>query len=169
MRTDHPRAPRREVRGSWEAVSGASGLHCGPGAREPGRQVGSASATGTPPCSKKWQFRFWKHYSGRGRRPTRRARWPPGVAAWKSSRRCPGPAHLFSRVARLGCVSSVRRVTLRGSDARLGGRAGEGPGARGRSLLSARLGGGSQKVPHLTPSFLDAQVQNGRLGEGTLW
>lgn len=95
--TDHPRAPQREVRGSRRVAAGASdsdsALWAGPTGEGPcgevGHQIGSASAVGTPPGSKKWRFRFGKPYlfqAGIGRRPTGRAGWPPGVAGRKSSR-----------------------------------------------------------------------------------
>lgn len=63
-------APQREVRGSHEAVSGASvpEAQSGPGVREgspagsrASGQVGSACWVGTL-ASEKWRFRFWKHY-----------------------------------------------------------------------------------------------------------
>lgn len=51
----------------------------------------------------------------------------PRASGSPASRPRDGPAHLCSCGARLGCVSSVRRVTLRGSDASSGVVRGKDP------------------------------------------
>lgn len=90
MHTKRPRAPRREVRGLREAVSGASGPDgvCGLGAEPAGGRgtrweaphpVRSASALRVPPGSEKWRFRFWTLFSKRvlgGRRQGERGGLP---------------------------------------------------------------------------------------------
>lgn len=147
LRTDRPPAPQREVRGSREAVSGASVSEpqSGPGAREgspaasgASGQVGSASWVGTS-ASEKWRFRFWKHY---WERVWRGGRWDqpggkvPGVchapdALWASGRRS-------SR--RLGLEMGPRICSLMGGIWCVWPRCAVGDTARGNGGLGSCWG-----------------------------